>query len=88
MKPERLNLWHLVSPGIFVPEIVNSIIKIPKGPKAKYELDKKSALIKLDSVFFSAVYYTANCGFIIQRYWRITIFWIFLPFFQLMSHFA
>jgi inorganic pyrophosphatase len=64
MKKESLNPWHLVSPGNNVPEIVNSIIEIPKGSKAKYELDKSSGLIKLDRVLFSAVHYPANYGFI------------------------
>lgn len=64
VKKESLNPWHLVSPGNNVPEIVNSIIEIPKGSKAKYELDKSSGLIKLDRVLFSAVHYPANYGFI------------------------
>lgn len=65
---ESLNPWHLVSPGNDVPEIVSSIIEIPKGSKAKYELDKKSGLLKLDRVLFSAVHYPANYGFIPQTY--------------------
>jgi len=68
MKIESLNPWHLVSPGDNVPEIVNTIIEIPKGSKAKYELDKKSGLLKLDRVLFSAVHYPANYGFIPQTY--------------------
>jgi len=62
------NPWHLVNPGEGVPEIVNSIIEIPKGSKAKYELDKASGLLKLDRVLFSAVHYPANYGFIPQTY--------------------
>ena len=38
------NPWHSVSPGRNVPEIVNTIIEIPKGSKGKYELDKESGL--------------------------------------------
>ena len=68
MKTESLNPWHLVSSGDNVPEIVNTIIEIPKGSKAKYELDKKSGLLKLDRVLFSAVHYPANYGFIPQTY--------------------
>ena len=44
--------WHNVSPGDNLPEIVNAIIEIPKGSKAKYEIDKESNLIKLDRVLF------------------------------------
>jgi len=58
------NPWHHVSYGDHVPEIVNAIIEIPEGSKAKYELDKKSGLLKLDRVLFSAVHYPANYGFI------------------------
>jgi inorganic pyrophosphatase len=68
MKKESLNPWHLVSPGNNFPEFVNSIIEIPKGSKAKYELDKSSGLLKLDRVLFSAVHYPANYGFIPQTY--------------------
>lgn len=56
--------WHKVSPGEKAPEIVNAIIEVPKGSKAKYELDKKSGLIFLDRILFSSVHYPANYGFI------------------------
>jgi len=68
MKNESINPWHTVSPGKNIPEIVNSIIEIPKGSKAKYELDKFSGLLRLDRVLFSAVHYPANYGFIPQTY--------------------
>ena len=60
--------WHNVSPGEVLPSIVNAIIEIPKGSKAKYEIDKESGLIKLDRVLFSSVMYPANYGFIPQTY--------------------
>src|SRR3954467_5571937 len=41
-----------------------TIIEIPKGDKNKYELDKKTGLLKVDRVLFSAVHYPANYGFI------------------------
>jgi inorganic pyrophosphatase len=62
------NPWHHVSPGSKAPEIVNGIIEIPRGSKAKYELDKESGLLKLDRVLYSSVYYPANYGFIPQTY--------------------
>jgi len=62
------NPWHNVSPGDKLPEIVNGIIEIPKGTRAKYELDKESGLLRLDRVLFSSVYYPANYGFIPQTY--------------------
>ena len=60
--------WHGVSIGENVPEIVNAIIEIPKGSKAKYEIDKESGLLKLDRVLFSSVMYPANYGFIPKTY--------------------
>lgn len=64
--PAYFNPWHHVEYGNNAPEIVNAIIEIPQGSKGKYELDKKSGLLKLDRVLFSAVYYPANYGFIPQ----------------------
>lgn len=60
--------WHDVEIGEDIPNIVNAIIEIPKGSKAKYELDKKSGLIKMDRILFSSVQYPANYGFIPQSY--------------------
>lgn len=60
--------WHEVSPGKDIPSIVNAIIEIPKGSKAKYEIDKDSGLLKLDRVLFSSVMYPANYGFIPRTY--------------------
>lgn len=62
------NPWHHVSPGDHTPEFVNGIIEIPQGSRAKYELDKKSGLLRLDRVLYSSVYYPANYGFIPQSY--------------------
>jgi len=47
-----------------VPEYVNAVIEIPQGSKAKFEIDKKSGLIKLDRVLFSAVHYPFHYGYI------------------------
>ncbi|MFO7446033.1 MAG: inorganic diphosphatase [Ignavibacteriaceae bacterium] len=66
--PEICNPWHSVSPGDNLPEYVNGIIEIPKGSKGKYELDKKSGLLKLDRVLYSSVHYPANYGFIPKTY--------------------
>ncbi len=58
--------WHDVTPGEDCPQEYHTIIEIPFGSSVKYELDKKSGLIKLDRVLFSAVFYPANYGFIPQ----------------------
>lgn len=62
------NSWHHVSAGDNIPELVNGIIEIPKGTRAKYELDKESGLLKLDRVLFSSFMYPSNYGFIPQSY--------------------
>lgn len=62
------NAWHRVSPGKQLPVSVNAIIEIPKGSKAKYEIDKESGLLRLDRILFSSVMYPANYGFIPQTY--------------------
>ncbi|MCU0449343.1 MAG: inorganic diphosphatase [Bernardetiaceae bacterium] len=63
-----MNPWHNVSIGKKYPEIVQSIIEIPKGSRAKYELDKDSGLLRLDRVLYSSVYYPTNYGFIPRTY--------------------
>ncbi len=63
-KKELFNPWHHVTPVNDLPEIVNGIIEIPRGSRAKYELDKDSGLLRLDRVIYSAMYYPANYGFI------------------------
>ena len=60
--------WHDVGLGERVPEIVPVVVEVPKGSKTKYELDKKSGLIRVDRILFSSVHYPANYGFIPQTY--------------------
>lgn len=63
-----MNPWHDVSLGKTAPEIFPAIVEVPKGAKYKYELDKKSGLIRVDRVLFSSVHYPANYGFIPRTY--------------------
>jgi len=63
-----MNPWHQVSIGRGYPAVVQCIIEIPKGSRAKYELDKESGLLRLDRVLYSSVYYPANYGFIPRTY--------------------
>lgn len=58
--------WHQVSIGKNPPQSVNALIEIPKGSRAKYEIDKESGLIKLDRVIYASMYYPLNYGFIPQ----------------------
>lgn len=66
MKERNSNPWHLVEIGEKQPDIVQAIIEIPEGSKAKYELDKKSGLLRLDRVLYSSFHYPSNYGFIPQ----------------------
>ena len=60
--------WHGVSYGDQSPRIVNAVIEIPMGNRAKYEIDKDSGLLKLDRIIYSSFYYPCNYGFIPKTY--------------------
>lgn len=60
--------WHDIDVPEPVDEFFPAFIEIPKGSKVKYELDKKTGLLMVDRVLFSAVHYPANYGFIPQTY--------------------
>jgi inorganic pyrophosphatase len=60
--------WHDLSPGKELPHTVQAIIEIPRGSKAKYEIDKQSGFLKLDRVLTTALHYPINYGFIPQTY--------------------
>jgi inorganic pyrophosphatase len=61
-----LHPWHGAHYGDKAPEVVNALIEIPQGSRAKYEIDKKTGLLKLDRVVFSSFHYPINYGFIPQ----------------------
>lgn len=42
----------------------DAIIEIPKGCKAKYEIDKSTGLLRLDRILYTSTVYPANYGFI------------------------
>jgi len=60
--------WHQILPGDDAPNSVNAVIEITSGSKGKYELDKNTAMLRLDRVLSSSVVYPANYGFIPQTY--------------------
>ena len=61
-----LHPWHGIPPGENAPGRVNAVIEIPKGERAKYEIDKHSGILKLDRVIHSSFHYPVNYGFIPQ----------------------
>lgn len=65
-----MNLWHDLELGEQAPEQFNVIIEIPRGSKNKYEIDKKTGLIKLDRAMRSAQDYPFDYGFAPQTLWE------------------
>ena len=53
-------------PGRNAGRSVDVFVEIPRGSRAKYELDKNSGRIRLDRVLFSSVHYPADYGFIVD----------------------
>ena len=43
---------------------MNALIEIPQGSRTKYEIDKKTGLLKMDRVIYSSFHYPVNYGFI------------------------
>uniref|UniRef100_A0A6N2MWQ3 inorganic diphosphatase n=1 Tax=Salix viminalis TaxID=40686 RepID=A0A6N2MWQ3_SALVM len=56
--------WHDLEIGPGAPRVFNVVVEITKGSKVKYELDKKTGLIKVDRILYSSVVYPHNYGFI------------------------
>lgn len=65
-----ISLLHDVTPGDNVPNEITVIIEIAKGSKNKYELDKKTGLIKLDRVMHTGQDYPFDYGFVPQTHWH------------------
>jgi len=59
-----MNPWHDIESERITPENFISVIEIPKGSKKKYELDKRTGLIRLDRILFTSTHYPSNYGFI------------------------
>jgi inorganic pyrophosphatase len=58
--------WHDIEAGDSPPRLLNALIEIPKGSKAKYEICKTTGLLKLDRVIYGAMHYPINYGFVPQ----------------------
>jgi len=61
-----LHPWHGADFGDKAPQTVNGLIEIPQGSRTKYEIDKKTGLLKLDRIIYSSFHYPINYGFIPQ----------------------
>jgi inorganic pyrophosphatase len=61
-----LHPWHGADHGDKAPMSVKAVIEIPQGSRTKYEVDKKTGLLKLDRIIYSSFHYPVNYGFIPQ----------------------
>lgn len=59
-----MNIWHDIDKERITETLFDALIEIPKGCKAKYELDKQTGLLRLDRVLYTSTVYPANYGFI------------------------
>lgn len=50
--------------GSRAPEIINTVVEIPRGETNKYEYDKALQVFRLDRPLYSSVYYPCDYGFI------------------------
>jgi inorganic pyrophosphatase len=63
-----MNIWHDINPNFVSKDNFTAVIEIPKGGKNKYELDKKTGLLRLDRILYTSTHYPANYGFIPRTY--------------------
>ncbi len=59
-----MNIWHDIDSSRITAKDFMAVIEIPKGSKAKYELDKQTGLLELDRILYTSTHYPANYGFI------------------------
>ena len=62
------NIWHDIDPRAITPTHFTAVIEISAGSKKKYELDKKTGLLRLDRILYTSTHYPANYGFIPRTY--------------------
>lgn len=59
-----MNIWHDIESSRINPEDFIAVVEISKGSKQKYEMDKKTGLLRLDRILYTSTHYPANYGFI------------------------
>lgn len=59
-----MNIWHDIESNRIQPEEFIAVVEISKGSKQKYEMDKKTGLLRLDRILYTSTHYPANYGFI------------------------
>ena len=63
-----MNIWHDIAEDRIKKDDFVAVVEIPKGCKNKYELDKKTGMLRLDRILYTATHYPANYGFIPRTY--------------------
>ena len=59
-------IYAHVPAGVQLPTVVNAIVEIPKGRRSKFEVDKKTGIMRLDRYLYSSSHYPGDYGFIPQ----------------------
>ncbi len=59
-----MNIWHDIESNRITPEEFIAVVEISKGSKQKYEMDKRTGLLRLDRILYTSTHYPANYGFI------------------------
>ena len=60
------NLWRELPSGPQPPEVVYTIVEIPRGSRNKYEYQEAMGIIKLDRLLYSSLHYPGDYGIIPQ----------------------
>ncbi len=64
-----MSYWHDIPLGDDAPEEFNAVVEIPHGSHNKYEIDKKSGLIKLDRANYSYSPFPFDYGLAPRTLW-------------------
>lgn len=60
------NLWRELPSGPQPPEVVYTIVEIPRGSRNKYEYQEAMGIIKMDRLLYSSLHYPGDYGIIPQ----------------------
>lgn len=66
--PSFINPYHSIPPGKSPPFHLHAYIECPMRSKIKYEIDKRTGILRVDRILHSSVHYPHNYGFIPQTY--------------------
>ena len=63
-----MNIWHDLPSEAVTPERFSAVIEITKGSRNKYEMDKRTGLLRLDRILHTSTHYPASYGFLPRTY--------------------